>query len=241
MGEDQTITIEQRESIGFGIIARAMFKMYPKRTVLGLVLMASQAFLYNAIFFTYALVLTRFFGIPEGGAGWYLLGLAAGSLIGPLTLGRLFDRVGRRPMITGCYAAAAVIMAVTGYLFAAGVVGAVAQTALFAIMFFFASSSASAAYLTASEIFPMELRAMALGLFYAIANAIGGVTGPLIYGRLIETGDPWILFMGYLGAAGFVLVAALVELFLGVNAEQQSLEDVAAPLSAIQEETGAST
>ncbi len=241
VGEDQTITIEQRESIGFGIIARAMFKMYPKRTVLGLVLMASQAFLYNAIFFTYALVLTRFFGIPEGGAGWYLLGLAAGSLIGPLTLGRLFDRVGRRPMITGCYAAAAVIMAVTGYLFAAGVVGAVAQTALFAIMFFFASSSASAAYLTASEIFPMELRAMALGLFYAIANTIGGVTGPLIYGRLIETGDPWILFMGYLGAAGFVLVAALVELFLGVNAEQQSLEDVAAPLSAIQEETGAST
>jgi len=132
-------------------------------------------------------------------------------------------------------------MAVTGYLIAVGVVGAVVQTILFGVMFFFASSAVSAAYLTASEIFPMELRAMALGLFYAISNAIGGVTGPLIYGRLIDTGDPWILFIGYLGAAGFVLVAALVELFLGVNAEQQSLEDVAAPLTAIQEETGAST
>jgi MFS family permease len=176
--ENQTITVEQRESIGFGIIARAMFQMYPKRTVLGLVLMASQAFLYNAIFFTYALVLNMFFGIPEGSAGWYLLGLAAGSLIGPITLGRLFGRVGRRPMITGCYAAAGILLAVAGYLFAVGAVGAVVQTVLFGIMFFFASSSASAAYLTASEIFPMELTAMALGLFYAIANAIGG-HGPL--------------------------------------------------------------
>lgn len=216
-----------------------MLQMYPKRTVLGLVLMASQAFLYNSIFFTYALVVNRFFRVPEASAGWYLLGIAMGSLIGPITLGRLFDRVGRRPMITGCYAVAGIILAGTGYLFAVGLVGAIAQTALFTVTFFFASASSSAAYLTASEIFPMELTAMALGLFYAIANLLGGVTGPLIYGRLIETADPWMLFLGYLGAGGFLVLAALVELFIGVNAEQQSLEDIAAPLSAIQEETGA--
>jgi MFS family permease len=236
--EDDSITVEQREAIGFGPIARAMFQMYPKRTILGIVLMSCQTFMYNAIFFTYALILATFFGVPEGTAGYYIFGLAIASLLGPLTLGRLFDRVGRRPMITGCFATSGVLIALIGYLYAQGIVTSpVTQTALFGIMFFFASAGSSASYLTGSEIFPMELRAMALGVFYAIAMAVGGIAGPAIYGRIIDTGDPWILFIGYLIAGILLIVAAITELLLGVNAEQQSLEDVAAPLSAIQQET----
>lgn len=238
--EDDKITVEQRSSIGFGPIARAMFQMYPRRTILGLVLISCQTFMYDAIFFTYALILSTFFGVPEGEAGYFIFGLCVTSLLGPITLGRLFDRVGRRPMITGCFATSGVLIIVIGYLFAAGIITSpVTQTALFAVMFFFTSAGSSASYLTGSEIFPMELRAMALGLFYAIAMAGGGVAGPAIYGRLIDTGDPWILFWGYVGAGVFMLLAALTALLLGVRAEQQSLEDVAAPLTAIKEETGA--
>jgi len=219
-----------------------MFQMYPKRTILGIVLMSCQTFMYNAIFFTYALILGTFFGIPEGTAGYYIFGLAIASLLGPLTLGRLFDRVGRRPMITGCFATAGVLIALIGYLYAQGVITSpVTQTALFGVMFFFASAGSSASYLTGSEIFPMELRAMALGVFYAIAMAVGGIAGPAIYGRIIDTGDPWMLFIGYLVAGILLIIAALTELVLGVNAEQQSLEDVAAPLSAIQQEAGAAS
>jgi MFS family permease len=165
--EDKTITIEQRKSIGFGIIARAMFQMYPKRSVLGLVLMASQAFLYNAVLFTYALVLSTFYGVSAGNAPYYLAAFAVGNLCGPLLLGRLFDRVGRVPMIAGCYITAGALMAISGYLFYQDLMTAATQTILWTIMFFFASSAASAAYLTVSEVFPMEIRAMAIALFYA--------------------------------------------------------------------------
>jgi MFS family permease len=143
-------------------------------------------------------------------------------------------------MIAGCFATSGVLIALIGYLYAQGVITSpVTQTALFGLMFFFASAGSSASYLTGSEIFPMELRAMALGLFYAISMGIGGIAGPAIYGRIIDTGDPWILFIGYLGAGGLLIVAAITELIIGVNAEQQSLEDVAAPLTAIQQEAGA--
>src|SRR5918997_1039978 len=181
--EEEPITLEQREAIGFGLVARVMFQMYPVRTVLGLVLMASQAFLYNAIFFTAGLVLGSFFGVPSGSIPYYLAFFALGNLLGPLLLGRLFDQVGRRPMIAGCYLVAGALMALSGYLFYQDVIDATAQTALWVALFFFASAAASAAYLTVSEVFPMEIRAMAIALFYAVGTALGGITGPVIFGQ----------------------------------------------------------
>ena len=236
----QPIVVEQRESIGFGLIAKAMFQMYPKRTILGLTLMGSQAFLYNAIFFTYALVLTRFYGIEAGTVPYFLLPFALGNLLGPLLLGRLFDTVGRVPMIAGCYFLAGGLMALTGYLFYLDILSAVTQTTLWCIVFFFASAAASAGYLTVSEVFPMEIRAMAIALFYAIATGIGGISGPVIFGQLIGTGNATNLFIAYLVGAGFMVLAAVVELAIGVRAEGQSLENVATPLTAIEEGTGKS-
>jgi MFS family permease len=235
--EGGSIAVEQREATGFGPIWRAMIQMYPVRTILGLVLMASQAFLYNAIFFTAGLVLGAFFGVPSSSIPYYLVFFAAGNLLGPLLLGRLFDRVGRRSMITTCYLIAGALMALTGYLFYQEVIGAAAQTALWVILFFFASAAASAAYLTVSEVFPMEIRAMAIALFYAIGTALGGITGPIIFGQLIGTGNRTTLFIGYLFAAGLMIVAALVELAIGVKAERRSLEDLATPLTAIEQQT----
>lgn len=243
--EDETITIEQRGSIGFGLIARAMFQMYPKRTVLGLVLMSSQAFLYNAVFFTYALILSNFYDVPSGNIGYYIFPFAVGNILGPWLLGPLFDSIGRRPMIAGCYGIAGVLMAVTGWGFQSGILNATTQTALWMIVFFFASAAASAAYLTVSEVFPMEIRAMAIAFFYAIGTGVGGITGPLIFGRLIDlatqSGDRTYLLYAYLIGAAFMIFAAIVELILGVRAERQSLESVAAPLTAIKEQTGASS
>jgi MFS family permease len=238
--EGSSITIEQRESIGFGIILRAMFQMYPKRTVLGLTLMASQAFLYNAIFFTYALVLTGFYGISASSVPYYLIPFALGNILGPLLLGRLFDTVGRVPMIAGCYFVCGALMAVTGYLFYIDVLNAVTQTIAWCIVFFFASAAASAGYLTVSEIFPMEIRAMAIALFYSIATAIGGISGPVLFGNIIGTGNAGKLFVAYLVGAGFMVFAAVIELALGIRAEGQSLENVATPLTAIEEATGTS-
>ncbi len=239
--DEGPITIEQRGGIGFGLVARAMFQMYPVRTVLGLVLMSSQAFLYNAIFFTAGLVLGEFFGVPSGSIPYYLIFFALGNLLGPLLLGRLFDRVGRRPMISGCYAIAGALMALSAYLFYQDVITATTQTVLWVALFFFASAAASAAYLTVSEVFPMEIRAMAIALFYAIGTALGGITGPVVFGQLIGTGDRGTLLIGYLVAAGLMILAALVELVIGVKAERRSLEDVAAPLTAIRQETGVAT
>jgi MFS family permease len=242
---EDPIFIEQRGSIGFGLIARAMFQMYPKRTVLGLTLMSSQAFLYNAIFFTYALILSNFYGVPSGNIGYFIFPFAVGNILGPWLLGPLFDRIGRVPMISGCYGIAGVLMAVTGYLFQQGGLTATTQTALWMVVFFFASAAASAAYLTVSEVFPMEIRAMAIALFYAIGTGVGGITGPLIFGNLIgaatESGDRTYLLYAYLIGAGFMIVAAIVEVLLGVRAERQSLESVATPLTAIEQATGGAT
>ncbi len=238
--EGPALTIEQRKSIGFGIILRAMFQMYPKRTILGLTLMASQAFLYNAIFFTYALVLTQFYGIAASAIPYYLIPFAIGNILGPLLLGRLFDTVGRVPMIAGCYFVCGVLMTLTGYLFYIDVLTAVTQTAMWCIVFFFASSAASAGYLTVSEIFPMEIRAMAIALFYSIATAIGGISGPILFGNIIGTGNATNLFIAYVVGAGFMIFAAVVELVLGVRAEGKSLENIATPLTAIEEATGKS-
>jgi MFS family permease len=234
------IVVEQRESIGFGLIARAMFQMYPKRTILGLTLMGSQAFLYNAIFFTYALVLTGFYGISASSVPYYIFPFALGNVLGPWLLGRLFDTIGRVPMISGCYFITGGLMALTGYLFYLDILNAVTQTILWCIVFFFASAAASAGYLTVSEVFPMEIRAMAIALFYSIATALGGISGPIIFGQLIGTGNATNLFVGYLIGAALMIFAAIVELVLGVRAEGQSLENVATPLTAIEEATGTS-
>jgi MFS family permease len=238
--EGPPIVVEQRESIGFGIIAKAMFQLYPKRTILGLTLMGSQAFLYNAIFFTYALVLTKFYGIEAGTVPYFLLPFAVGNVLGPWLLGRLFDTIGRVAMISGCYFISGALLAGTGYLFYLDILSAVTQTILWVIVFFFASAAASAGYLTVSEVFPMEIRAMAIALFYSIATALGGISGPVIFGQLIGTGNATNLFIAYLIGAGFMIFAAVVEVLLGVRAEGQSLENVATPLTAIEEATGKS-
>ena len=238
--EGQSITIEQRESIGFGIILKAMFQMYPKRTILGLTLMSSQAFLYNAIFFTYALVLTGFYGIDASTVPYYIFPFAIGNVLGPLLLGRLFDTVGRVTMISGCYFISGALLALTGYLFYQEILTAATQTALWCVVFFFASAAASAGYLTVSEIFPMEIRAMAIAMFYAIATALGGISGPVIFGNVIGTGNAFNLFLCYLFGAGLMIFAAIVEVVLGVRAEGQSLENVATPLTAIEKATGTS-
>jgi MFS family permease len=217
----------------FSEIVRSLFKFYPKRTVLGITLMTTQAFCYNAIFFTYALILTKFYGIAPGSVGLYLLPFALGNFLGPLLLGHLFDTVGRKTMIATTYTLSGVIMLITGWLFAHGVVGAGVQTALWTINFFFASCGASAAYLTVGESFPLEVRARAIGIFYAFGTALGGITGPLIFGALIESGARGDVFLGYILGGVLMMFAGVVEMWIGVKAERVSLENVAPPLSQI--------
>jgi MFS family permease len=202
-----------------------------RRSVLGLVLMLTQAFFYNAIFFTYALVLMRFYGVPEKSVGGYLLPFALGNALGPFLIGHLFDTIGRKKMIAATYATSGVLLAMTGWLFHAGMLTAQTQTLAWSIIFFIASAAASSAYLTVSEIFPLEIRAFAIAIFYAIGTLTGGVFAPLLFGWIIGTGSSTALFAGYLMAAALMIVGAIVEIWIGVPAERQSLEHVAAPLS----------
>jgi len=211
----------------------AIVRDYPQRAVLGLVLMGSQAFFYNAIFFTYALVLTQFYGVPSASIGWYVLPFAIGNFFGPLLLGPLFDRIGRKPMIASTYAISGVLLAIVGYLFREGAVDARELTLCWSGIFFFASAAASAAYLTVSESFPIEARALAIAFFYAVGTALGGAVAPWLFGALIGSGDRGAVFNGYLFGAALMIAAALTELAIGVKAERQSLESVARPLSAI--------
>ena len=212
---------------------RAILRDYPRRAVLGLVLMASQAFFYNAIFFSYALVLTRFYGVPSDAIGWYMLPFALGNFMGPLLLGPLFDTLGRKPMIAFTYAISGVLLAVVGWLFREGIVDAATLTACWSGIFFFASAAASAAYLTISESFPLEARALAIAFFYAVGTAIGGVASPWLFGALVGSGDRGDVFLGYLFAAVLMVGAAVVEVLIGVKAERQPLESVARPISAL--------
>ncbi|HEY3179383.1 MAG TPA: MFS transporter [Casimicrobiaceae bacterium] len=228
---DDVLVIHSRTHIGFDVIVRTLVRDYPRRAVLGLVLIASQAFLYNAIFFTYALVLTRFYAIPAAETGLYLLPFALGNFAGPLLLGRWFDRWGRRAMIAGTYVISGLLLWGTGLLFARGMLSAQEQTLLWCVIFFFASAAASSAYLTISEIFPLELRALAIALFYAAGTAIGGVAAPWLFGILIGSGSRDAVSNGYAFGAVLMLVAAAVEAWLGVDAERKSLEQIAPPLS----------
>jgi MFS family permease len=238
-GRVQLAPVEARLSLGdphrltLASVARTLLKHYPGRTTLGVVLMASQAFIYNAIFFTYALVLTKFYGVAADRVGLYILPFALGNFLGPLLLGRLFDTVGRKAMIAGTYALAGLLLAVTGQLFEWGWLGATSQTLLWTVVFFFASAAASAAYLTVGECFPLEIRALTIALFYAFGTLLGGVGGPWLFGILIEGGGRSHIVWGYFLGAALMIVAALVELRLGVQAERKSLEDVAPPLSSV--------
>ncbi|MCZ7425236.1 MFS transporter [Micromonospora sp. WMMA1949] len=229
---DNYIEIRQRKSTNFLEIARTLFRRYPKRATLGFALFIGQAFLYNAITFGFAQILETFFDVPPGNSGYYFAVIAVGNLLGPLLLGRLFDTVGRVPMIAGSYIGSGVLLLGTAWLFHSGVLSAVTMTACWCAVLFFASAGASAAYLTVSEIFPMETRAMAIAFFYAIGTAAGGITGPLLFAKLVGSGEVGQTVLAFVIGATVMIIGGLVELTLGVKAEGRSLEDLATPLSA---------
>ncbi|MGZ5873120.1 MAG: MFS transporter [Bradyrhizobium sp.] len=215
-------------------VAHTLFSVYRQRSLVGLTLMIAQAFFYNAIFFTFALVLIDFYGIAPEQVGWYILPFAAGNFLGPLLLGRLFDTLGRRAMITVTYGVSGVLLALSGYMFAIGVLSAESQTIAWMVIFFCASPAASAAYLTVSETFPLEVRGLAIALFYAVGTGIGGVAGPALFGALIDTGSRGSVFAGYLLGAGLMVAAAVVAWRYCIAAERRTLESVARPLAFVE-------
>src|SRR5438874_9804875 len=221
-------------TVSYSRIARTMLKDYPTRSLLGFSLMVGQAFLYNAIFFTYGLVLTTFYHIPASTVGLYIIPFAIGNILGPLTIGRLFDTIGRRKMISFTYIISGVLLTITGWLFLIGVLNAVTQTICWSIIFFFASTGASAAYLTVSEVFPLEVRALAIALFYAIGTGAASLS-PVIFGILIQSGKPINVFFGLVVGALLMAGAGVVAIFFAVDAERKSLESVARPLSFVED------
>ncbi len=228
------IRLRMRDHTPLREVATTLFSTYRQRALVGLTLMVAQAFFYNAIFFTFALVLTDFFAIPANDVGWYILPFAAGNFLGPLLLGRLFDTLGRRAMIVLTYGVSGVLLALSGYLFAIGALSAQTQTIAWMVIFFFASPAASAAYLTVSETFPLEVRALAIAAFYAIGTGIGGVVGPALFGALIDTGSRNSVFAGYLLGAALMVAAAWVAWRYAVAAERKPLESVAPPLAFVE-------
>jgi MFS family permease len=229
--EDAAITIVPERRYGYLTLLRIAFRRYPQRAILGATLMITQSFLYNAIFFTYALVLTKFYHVTNDAVPVYGLAFAVGNLAGPLLLGHLFDTLGRKKMIAGTYLLSGAMLAASAWLFDAGVLHAAAQTFIWIVIFFFASAGASAGYLTVSEIFPIEIRAEALAVFFALAQVVGAV-GPAFYGALIGNGvNRTGLTIGYLVGGGIMIVGGIVEVFLGIDAEGKPLEEIATPLS----------
>jgi MFS family permease len=216
-------------------VFHTLFITFRVRTLVALALMMAQAFFYNAIFFTYALVLTNFYDVPSHNVGWYILPFALGNVLGPLLLGPLFDSIGRKPMIAFTYAVSGLLLAGSGWLFAHHLLDATQQTIVWTVIFFFASSAAGAAYLTASEIFPVEIRALAIAFFYAAGTAIGGVGAPFLFGGLIATGSRANVFGGYLLGSALMVLAAIIEMIWGVAAERKPLETVARPLSSVKD------
>lgn len=227
------IRIRGRAFTPWSDVIAALFLSERRRTLVGLALMTAQAFFYNAIFFTYALILTDFYAIPADHVGWYILPFAAGNFLGPLILGRLFDTLGRRPMLAVTYVLSGVLLAGTGLLFARDIVTAGQLTAAWMVIFFFASAAASAAYLTVSETFPLEIRALAIAFFYAVGTGIGGIIGPWLFGVLIETGSRTSVLWGYLLGAALMIAAGVIAGIWSVAAERKSLEHVSPPLSEV--------
>jgi MFS family permease len=237
--QSKAIAVRPADRIGYLALARQLFREYPARSLLSASLMITQSFLYNAIFFTYALVLTKIYHVPSNHTEYYFLFFCAGNFAGPLVIGRLFDTIGRRKMISGTYLLSGVLLALSAYMFKAGELTAATQTMWWCVIFFFASAGASAAYLTCSEIFPLEVRAKAIAVFFCIAQSFGAL-GPWLYGQLIGNGtDHFKLFIGYMIGAGVMMVGGAVAAAFGVPAEQRSLEDIAQPLSAVRRVAGA--
>ncbi|WP_441233277.1 MFS transporter [Bradyrhizobium sp. 930_D9_N1_4] len=233
-GRFPKMRLKMRDHTPIREVVHTLFVTYRQRSMVGLVLMIAQAFFYNAIFFTFALVLTDFYGISADHVGWYLLPFAAGNFLGPLLLGRLFDTIGRRTMITFTYGVSGLLLALSGYLFSIGVLSAQGQTIAWMVIFFFASPAASAAYLTVSETFPLEVRALAIAVFYAVGTGIGGVIGPALFGALIDTGSRTSVFAGYLLGSFLMIAAAIVAWRYAVSAERKSLEEIARPLASME-------
>ena len=229
--DDPPTRVRTRTHTPWGEIWHTIVHEHRRRSVLGFVLMLTQAFFYNAIFFTYGLVLMRFYDVPAQNVGGYLMPFALGNVLGPLLLGHLFDILGRRKMITATYALSGILLALTGWLFHAGMLTAQTQTVAWMIIFFVASAAASSAYLTVSEIFPLEIRALAIAIFYAFGTLAGGVGAPILFGWIIGTGSKTALLVGYLIGAALMIIGAIVEAIIGVDAERKSLEHVATPLS----------
>jgi MFS family permease len=237
--ESKALEVTGRASISYYQIAKTLLGDYPSRSFLGFSMMVTQAFLYNAIFFTSGLVLANFYHIPSDQLGYYFFPFAVGNLAGPLLLGPLFDTVGRRKMIASTYCLSAILLAISGWLFDAGALNAVTQTIAWCVIFFFASAGASSAYLTVSEIFPLELRAQAISFFFAISQLAGGVAAPALFGALIgDAKSRGPLTVGYLIGATVMFLGGLIAWFFGVNAERKSLEDIATPLSAVSPTAG---
>ncbi len=228
---DEKITVRQRRTIPLRLIVRSVFSMYPRRTVLGMALFIGQAFLYNALLFSLGYLLKTFFGVASGDVPYYIAVFAVGNLLGPLTLGRLFDTLGRRPMIAGTYLLSGVLLVVTAFLFRGGELTALSLVAALMVIFFFASAGVSAAYLTVSEIFPLETRALCIAVFYAIGTGAGGIVGPLLFARLIESGKTSEVFVGFMIGAVAMMLGGLAELAFGVDAEGRGLESIARPLT----------
>ncbi|TWI50972.1 putative MFS family arabinose efflux permease [Pseudomonas duriflava] len=212
-------------------VFQSLFVVHRQRALVGMTLLTAQAFFYNAIFFTYALVLTDFYDVPSSNVGWYVLPFALGNFCGPLILGRLFDVVGRKIMISSTYVISGALLVVTGYLFQQGMLTATTQTICWMVVFFFASAAASSAYLTVAETFPLEIRALAIAVFYAFGTGLGGIIGPTLFGQLIESGEASNVFYGYLIGASLMISAGVIQAIWGVAAERKSLESVARPLS----------
>ncbi|MFC3577817.1 MFS transporter [Streptomyces yaanensis] len=229
---DAEITIHQRKSIGFATIARTVFSHYRKRAVLGFSLFIGQAFLYNAITFGFGAILTTFFDVPTGATGYYFAVIAIGNFLGPLLLGKLFDTVGRRVMISSTYLLSGLLLFGTAWLFDRGSLSAGTLTACWCAVLFFASAGASSAYLTVSEVFPMETRAMSIAFFYALGTAAGGIAGPLLFADLTNTGHVGDTVLAFRIGAALMCAAGLVAALLAVRAERRPLEDVARPLTA---------
>ena len=228
---EERLEVHPRKSFGLGLIFSAMTGNYRQRSILALTLMVAQSFLYNSVFFTFGLILAHFYKVPNERVGFYILPLAIGNFCGPLLLGTLFDTIGRRKMISLTFAFCGSLLILTAVLFGLDRLTALTQTIAWLAIFFVASPAASSAYLTASEIFPLETRALAIACFYALGTVLGGSIAPSVFGRLIETGSAWHISLGYITAALLLLAAAAVEFKLGVDAEGKSLESIAEPLS----------
>jgi MFS family permease len=214
-------------TVGLRYLAHTLIRRYPRRTILGLSLMLAQAFLYNSIFFSYGLILEEFHGVPADHVGLYIVPFAIGNFLGPVILGPSFDRWGRRVMIPLTYALSGVLLLATGGLFVAGALNALTQTLAWMLVFFVASAAASSAYLTVSELFPVELRGMAIAVFYAFGT-LAGAGAPVLFGAIVDTGDPRQLLAGYALASAMMLAAAVVARVFGVDAERRSLEEITA-------------